>query len=418
MAYTITLTDGTLLTTIPDGTINTSNTSLALPGRNFAGYGQYVATDFVHSLENFASTSPPENALVGQLWYDTNISGLRVCPKQYSTNPAEWIPLAQAGGNTNTTFGNITVIGSVTANSGTFQYLTALQSFQSLGLSNIANANIGTLAVSNSATFSGSGVSTNTLSTAGTTVPGTITGNWTFTDSANVSGNLSVGSSVIVTGNVSASGASITGNTTLYNLVVTNSVTFPSQASMILPQNTTIQAGGTLDLRGGNLVTTWLGTDPSSPGAGESVNGNIYGNWTLGPNSHFVATYADLAERFASDAPYDAGTVVELGGIHEITAVKSDLSDRVFGVISTSAAYIMNGAAGPDETHPTVAMTGRVPVKVTGKVLKGDRLVSAGNGIARAALEDEASAFTTIGRALADKVDEAQGTVEAIVTIK
>ena len=63
-------------------------------------------------------------------------------------------------------------------------------------------------------------------------------------------------------------------------------------------------------------------------------------------------------------------------------------------------------------------MTGRVPVKVVGMVNKGDRLVSAGDGIARAAKPGEASAFNTIGRALANKLDSGLGTVEAIVTIK
>jgi hypothetical protein len=63
-------------------------------------------------------------------------------------------------------------------------------------------------------------------------------------------------------------------------------------------------------------------------------------------------------------------------------------------------------------------MTGRVPVKVIGQIRKGDRLVSAGNGMARAAQPSEATAFNVIGRALRDKLDAGEGTVEAIVTIK
>ena len=79
---------------------------------------------------------------------------------------------------------------------------------------------------------------------------------------------------------------------------------------------------------------------------------------------------------------------------------------------------MMNGAAGPNATHPPVAMTGRVPVRTVGQVRKGDRLVSAGNGLARAARAGEATAFNVIGRALRDKMDNDEGTVEAIVTIK
>ena len=90
----------------------------------------------------------------------------------------------------------------------------------------------------------------------------------------------------------------------------------------------------------------------------------------------------------------------------------------MFGVISTRAAYLMNSQAGTDATHPPVAMTGRVPVKTIGRVSKGDRLVSAGNGFARAAVAGEATAFNVIGRALANKTTDGEGTVEAIVTIK
>jgi hypothetical protein len=130
------------------------------------------------------------------------------------------------------------------------------------------------------------------------------------------------------------------------------------------------------------------------------------------------AQYADVAERFAADQEYSPGTVVELGGIAEITRSDTELSESVFGVISTRAAYLMNDAAGNDLTHPPVAMTGRVPVQVTGIIKRGDRLVSAGNGIARAAKTGEATAFNVIGRSLDDKLDSGLGTVEAIVTIK
>ena len=78
----------------------------------------------------------------------------------------------------------------------------------------------------------------------------------------------------------------------------------------------------------------------------------------------------------------------------------------------------MNAGAGSDDTHPPVAVGGRVQVKVIGKVRKGQRLVSAGNGIARAAKAGEATSFNKIGRALAHKTDDGVGTVEAFVSIK
>jgi hypothetical protein len=167
-------------------------------------------------------------------------------------------------------------------------------------------------------------------------------------------------------------------------------------------------------------VVTGL-TTPSIAKSGTNAVGNI------GSSSNYfnrvfatatTALYADVAERFAADEVMEPGTVVELGGDKEITRATSELSEQVFGVISTNPAFTMNGGAGEDDTHPAVAMTGRVPVKVVGRVKKGDRLVSAGDGVARAAQPGEATAFNVIGRSLVDKATPESGTIEAIVTIK
>ena len=77
----------------------------------------------------------------------------------------------------------------------------------------------------------------------------------------------------------------------------------------------------------------------------------------------------------------------------------------------------MNDGAGSNETHPPVAVSGRVPVRVVGKIKKGDRLVSAGNGFARAASKTEMTPWNVIGRSLQDKYDDSEGTVEAIVKL-
>jgi hypothetical protein len=168
------------------------------------------------------------------------------------------------------------------------------------------------------------------------------------------------------------------------------------------------------------VIVTGLST-PSIEHTGTNAVGNI-GSTSSYFNRLFAtattALYADVAERFAADEELAPGTVVELGGTAEITRSQQDLSENVFGVISTRAAYLMNGGAGEDDTHPPVAMTGRVPVQVVGIVRKGDRLVSAGSGMARAAQPGEATAFNVIGRALVDKLTPGPGTIEAIVTIK
>ena len=409
MAYTIVKSDGTVLTTIADGTINTTSTSLGLPGRNYAGYGQTLDTNFVHQLENFADTTPPPNPLTGQLWYNTNANTLYVCPTDGLTDPNAWVTLATTSANSTTTFGAVQVTGNLTANNITANnnITSANGIFTNISVSSTANigsgnANIGNAYIGNLNTPIINVGSANAISVVGVV---TANGGGTANSIAGTSMWVTGGNLVVTgTGNVGirtdyyyyANGAAISFTGTYSNSNVAN----------YLP-NFAGQIGTTGATHFGNTLTT----------GGNTTTGDITGNWSLTTGSRLLATYADLAERFEADAYYDAGTVVEMGGEKEITAVQYDLSDDVFGVVSDTAAYLMNSGAGDDITHPPVAVGGRVKVKVTGKVKKGQRLVSAGNGMARAALPGEATAFNIIGRALEDKITTEVGTVEAFVKI-
>lgn len=71
MAYVITLTDGTTLATVNDGTVDTTSSSLTLIGKNYSGYGTFFNDNLVHLLENFSDSSAPATPLTGQLWWDT-----------------------------------------------------------------------------------------------------------------------------------------------------------------------------------------------------------------------------------------------------------------------------------------------------------------------------------------------------------
>jgi hypothetical protein len=77
MPYTVNLTDGTFFATIPDGTLNT-NSSQILIGKNYPGYGEFISENFIHILESASDTSPPDNPLTGQLWFDSGASHLNV----------------------------------------------------------------------------------------------------------------------------------------------------------------------------------------------------------------------------------------------------------------------------------------------------------------------------------------------------
>jgi hypothetical protein len=150
------------------------------------------------------------------------------------------------------------------------------------------------------------------------------------------------------------------------------------------------------------------------PLAGGTMSGNI----NMGGNSitnagtfngtATSAKYADLAERYAADAPYSEGTVVVFGGEAEVTASTSYAQRSVAGVVSTKPAVMMNAEAGNSQTHPFIALQGRVPVKVTGEVKKGDILVASNiAGTATAWDNDNADPRMTayVGIAISDAVD-------------
>jgi hypothetical protein len=131
------------------------------------------------------------------------------------------------------------------------------------------------------------------------------------------------------------------------------------------------------------------------------------------------AEYADLAERYAADEEYEAGTVVRLGGTHEITQTMQAHDSDVFGIVSTSPGFEMNSGAGTDATHPFVALAGRVPCKVIGKVVKGQRIVSSNTpGHAMAIATPAEQCYAVIGRALESKDTDDAGTIEVVVGAK
>ena len=110
--------------------------------------------------------------------------------------------------------------------------------------------------------------------------------------------------------------------------------------------------------------------------AARTAAGDIYANLFQGTAT--AARYADLAEKYLTDKNYDYGTVVKVGGSTEVTAAGE--GDRAIGVISQSPAFMMNSHLAGGQF---VALKGRVPVKVTGAVNKGDRLVAAADGTAK-----------------------------------
>lgn len=404
MSYTIIRSDSSTLTTIQDGTINTTRTSLGLPGRNFAGYGNVIDTNFVKILENFANDTPPANPIKGQLWFDTRESKMKVCPADGTVVASDWIVLTGSNSLGDATLGNLTVTGAISGN--TLESITTTTVGTDLTV--VGNATIGaniTASLANVATANIGTTNTRVISTGAAATTGTMTGSWTVVGSSSgnafniTSGNIALGGtqSIRCDHYLNTDGTPWVPSGTYTNDSVKDYLTGANS----IPQFT------------GNISPTKVTTTVLAGG------GSIEGTWTLAAGARFAATYsADVAERYAADAIYEPGTVLQIGGEKEVTSVNAELSEEVFGVVSTDPAYVLNDGAGTDETHPKVALAGRVPVKVVGKVSKGQRLVSAGNGCARAGAKEELTAFNVIGRALENKDSDDIGLVEAAVFIK
>ena len=542
MAYNITLTNGTNLISggLPDGTIDNTNTSLTLVGKNYPGYGIFLNQNMVRLLENFSNGSQPTAPLPGQLWWNTSSKYLNIntattkgtanavwktiatmtYASSFTTTPvpgeqwydtvngqlkvwngSTWITIGPAATTATGNSGAIPDTIAAISPAGTYVVLKFFINDTLVGIwnkentfttavSGFAQVNRGlNLSTDLSQAYYGNADVALSLSVSGVKVPGasflrndtsgTITGALTLSGAAS-DGGITFGQSGDFVGSVSSGVVTLRNQTNNRDLILslkTGGVQTPFLRGNFqtgLPEayaNPTVSSPAlTLATKSyvdnqlgsgtgistftaslnpsanvtytlGNTTNRWSNVFSQSVLVGNvfAANANVhtvYASGTILPTSNISvnlgstgmwfntfygvsvqAQYADLAERFETDQPYDPGTVVALGGLKEITAETEELSEDVFGVISTRAAYLMNGAAGSDTTHPPVAVNGRVPVRVIGKIRKGDRLVSAGNGLARAGAKHELSPFNVLGRSLEDKLDAGQGTIEAIVKL-
>jgi hypothetical protein len=149
-----------------------------------------------------------------------------------------------------------------------------------------------------------------------------------------------------------------------------------------------------------------------SPTANVSFDlGNVNSWWKNTFTNKVITGGADLAENYLADAVYNPGTVVEFGGEAEITVAMTEGSTRVAGVITSDPGHVMNGGL-KGSTVASVALVGRVPVNVIGPIYKGDMIISAGYGFARAC--NSPVLGSVIGKAVANFEGE-KGVVEVVV---
>lgn len=223
------------------------------------------------------------------------------------------------------------------------------------------------------------------------------------TGALQVSGGISTGGNLWVVGNLTGQGVStlaniqatllnVTGSTTLGSTLIVTGVTTVNYlnvnnyatvgSTLVVSSNATVNAltvnnsarvGTTLGVTGATILSGTLTTVNIVPSANATYNiGSSSYQYNTVYSVSSEAVYGDLAERYAADSDYEPGTVVVFGGEKEITVTANRADYRVAGVISTEPAYLMSSTS---EGLP-VALRGKVPVKVVGKVCKGDLLIT------------------------------------------
>ena len=410
MPYLLYKTNGKVLTTVDDSNVDIS-TSLNLVGKNYAGYGLSINENFVYILENFANTTSPAKPIIGQTWFDTNPTQSKL--KIYDGASFKGIA-------------TIRIQNAVPVNSvvGDLWWDTQNQLLK---------------------TFDGS-----IYQIIGPSL--SIRANWLPGDEYS---NVSSPSITILKGSI--------GNKVIAVMSENDPSFIPYQSSDLDPDRFPVVMRG-ITLSGANSIDSGTGllVNPDLPLG--STRGSRYYFWgtaaealtsltattvvvqsetvtspyyvplasTSTGNSSLVtdsgityasgvlntvassARFADLAERYAADDVYEEGTVLVIGGEAEVTTTYIPGDVKVVGIVSKNPAYRMNSEAGSDETHPYIALKGRVPCKVVGRVQRGDLLVASSTPGYAQPMIDGYSPNAVIGKALGSQ-DQGYGVVEVLV---
>jgi hypothetical protein len=408
------LTVGSLTIFAGNGDVTTSG-NIGVTGSG--SFGGLNPQQIYNGTTNVTATSSLVNvAISGSNIASINSSGLTLTPQLTSTAVTANAGTLNVGGNIN--YGpDYGLIGSFVANIPNYAYV-AVQNLNTGGnasTSFTAYNNTGTSYIDvgvNSSNFNAvsSGFVNNALNTAnasyaysygGDMVVGTWNNNGihfitnavtTAGDSMFIAGN----GNVYISGNLTVSG-----NTTQ----IYTTTTFLTETANLV-QTSYLQ--GNVSTNNGNITIT----GNLIPAANLSYNIGSPSAWYnsfYGTSSH--ALYADLAENYQADKYYNPGTVLMFGGDAEVTVADADTT-RVAGIVSTNPAHLMNGGLQGPNIVP-LALMGRVPCMVIGPVAKGDLMVSAGFGYAKA--NNTAGVGQVIGKALADYPILAKGVIEVVV---
>jgi hypothetical protein len=221
----------------------------------------------------------------------------------------------------------------------------------------------------------------------------------------NITGNYFIGNGSQLTGIAAASSYGNSNVTTLLSAFGSNTVSTTGNITGGYFLGNGSQLSGLPATYGNSDVVTLLAAFGSNS---ISTTGNVTAK-------NLNSSNADLAEMYTADAEYAPGTVVEFGGLDEITQSSSSHSTRVAGIVSTAPSYLMN-ATQPGTYVLPVALVGRVPCQVIGTIRKGDRLVASHiPGVATGLDPALYQPACIVGKALADYDSPQVGTIEVAV---
>lgn len=400
MTYVINNYNGSPLVSIPDRTVNTTSTSIKLPGTDYPRYGEPIVEDLVWMLQNFASTTAPLHPIDGQIWYNTTEKTLKV----YDATTNTWLGTGKTAYGTEPASPSNGQLWFDTARQQLLSYdVSTWKLIGPLGAANLQDPQLQPpIPYTDVQALKCFDISNNAHNVLRITVGGTViavlsTDAFTCTSGAIDGSNLTTIVRGINLANSSTLNGTVSNATTAGNAILFDSK--PVTQFFLTTQH--------------NLPTQ---DNTNNLGSAVAKFANVYSTNFIGTASS--AKYADLAERYHCDLPVGPGTVVKLGGPNEITPTVSAGDPDVFGVISTNPGFILNSDAGDDQNWPLVALAGRVPVKLHGIVNKGQRLMSSSiPGVAQE-WDPSTGILTIIGRSLEDKTTMDVDLVLMVVGVK
>ena len=381
MPYSIDKYNGTTLTVVEDGTID-STLDIKLIGKNYAGYGEVQNENFLHLLEHFSSAGPdgPPRKISGQVWFDSSAKKLKFYD---GTN---W--RTTGGSETGSAAPSGSQIGDFWFDTDNSQLYAKSVSGEFVLIGPQTAPGLNTTQMNSRAVIDTPGGASHGI------IEGIVDGEVVFVISPD---EFTLDNGV----NTITGFGEIKKGITLVNTDGTTGVT--GTTHRFWGTASSASKASTLDVGGTYRSAATAAT--ASTVAARDGSGDIYANVFQGVAS--TARFADLAENYLADAEYTPGTVVCIGGDKEITA--SAWGKRAIGAVSTNPAYLMNRDL---EGGTAVALKGRVPVKVVGRVNKGDELIAADNGCAMKAVPHASGVFAI---ALESSDDSGEKLIEALI---